>query len=179
LEGPLSSRSFLSERVFPFLYLSTYVLLIHCRAYSIPFSPCSFFRRTDFCFGEHEPLDENSGLGIQPNSRFNAPILNLKFIVILFSCPLLRLDNGIVVEGKIVALRPVTVEPPGYALRNYGATKEELKNFEKRIHGKIEKNRKGISIRRLTKTIYECRVGLDERLAFVFKSTPPELIFSA
>gem|GEM_PF-3839819 len=99
--------------------------------------------------------------------------------MILFSCPLLRLDNGIVVEGKIVALRPVTVEPPGYALRNYGATKEELKNFEKRIHGKIEKNRKGISIRRLTKTIYECRVGLDERLAFVFKSTPPELIFSA
>lgn len=35
----------------------------------------------------------------------------------------------------------------------------------------------GISIRRLTKTIYECRVGLDERLAFVFVVTPPELVF--
>lgn len=35
----------------------------------------------------------------------------------------------------------------------------------------------GISIRRLTKTIYECRVGLDDRLAFVFIATPPELEF--
>ncbi len=35
----------------------------------------------------------------------------------------------------------------------------------------------GIGIRRLTKTIYECRVGLDDRLAFVFQVTPPELQF--
>ena len=35
----------------------------------------------------------------------------------------------------------------------------------------------GIGIRRLTKTIYECRLGLDERLAFVFIATPPELVF--
>ena len=35
----------------------------------------------------------------------------------------------------------------------------------------------GIGIRRLTKTIYECRVGLDDRLAFVFIATPPELVF--
>ena len=35
----------------------------------------------------------------------------------------------------------------------------------------------GIGIRRLTKTIYECRVGLDQRLAFVFIATPPELVF--
>jgi hypothetical protein len=35
----------------------------------------------------------------------------------------------------------------------------------------------GIGIRRLTKDIYECRVGLDERLAFIFVVTPPELIF--
>lgn len=35
----------------------------------------------------------------------------------------------------------------------------------------------GISIRRLTKDIFECRVGLDERLAFVFIATPPELVF--
>lgn len=35
----------------------------------------------------------------------------------------------------------------------------------------------GIGIRRLTKTIYECRIGLDERLAFVFVATPPELVF--
>jgi hypothetical protein len=35
----------------------------------------------------------------------------------------------------------------------------------------------GIGIRRLTKTIFECRVGLDDRLAFVFTATPPELVF--
>ena len=34
-----------------------------------------------------------------------------------------------------------------------------------------------IGIRRLTKTIFECRVGLDDRLAFVFIATPPELVF--
>jgi hypothetical protein len=35
----------------------------------------------------------------------------------------------------------------------------------------------GIGIRRLTKTVFECRVGLEERLAFVFITTPPELVF--
>lgn len=35
----------------------------------------------------------------------------------------------------------------------------------------------GLGIRRLIRTIYECRVGLDERLAFVFVAKPPELVF--
>ena len=35
----------------------------------------------------------------------------------------------------------------------------------------------GSGIRRLTKSLFECRVGLDERLAFVFIATPPELVF--
>ena len=35
----------------------------------------------------------------------------------------------------------------------------------------------GISIRRLTKSVFECRVGLDQRLAFLFITTPPELVF--
>ena len=35
----------------------------------------------------------------------------------------------------------------------------------------------GIGIRRLTKSVFECRVGLEDRLAFVFIATPPELIF--
>jgi hypothetical protein len=35
----------------------------------------------------------------------------------------------------------------------------------------------GIGIRRLTKTIFECRIGLDDRLAFLFIATPPELVF--
>jgi hypothetical protein len=35
----------------------------------------------------------------------------------------------------------------------------------------------GIGIRRLTKTVFEYRVGIDDRLAFVFNATPPELVF--
>jgi len=35
----------------------------------------------------------------------------------------------------------------------------------------------GIGIRRLTRSIYECRVGLDKRLAYIFIATPPELVF--
>ena len=34
-----------------------------------------------------------------------------------------------------------------------------------------------MGVRRLTKTVFECRVGLDYRLAFVFVAMPPELVF--
>lgn len=51
-------------------------------------------------------------------------------------------DIGIVVDGKIVALRPVAVESTDYAKRKYGATEVELNPFEQRTHGPIEKARK-------------------------------------
>lgn len=51
-------------------------------------------------------------------------------------------DIGIVVDGKIVALRPVTVESTDYPMREYGVTAVELENFEKRTHGQIKKARK-------------------------------------
>jgi len=35
----------------------------------------------------------------------------------------------------------------------------------------------GTGIRRLSRTVFECRIGLDQRLAFVFIATPPELVF--
>ena len=55
----------------------------------------------------------------------------------------LKGDNiGIVLDGKIVALRPVEVESMDYAEREYGVTREELDRFEKRVHGKTEKHRK-------------------------------------
>jgi antitoxin (DNA-binding transcriptional repressor) of toxin-antitoxin stability system len=50
-------------------------------------------------------------------------------------------DIGIVVDGKIVALRPVAVESMDYAMREYGATAVELDQFEQRTHGQIEKAR--------------------------------------
>jgi len=51
-------------------------------------------------------------------------------------------DIGIVVDGRIVALRPVAVESMDYATREYGATAAELNQFEPRTHGQIEKARK-------------------------------------
>jgi antitoxin (DNA-binding transcriptional repressor) of toxin-antitoxin stability system len=48
-------------------------------------------------------------------------------------------DIGIVVDGKVVALRPVAVESMDYATREYGATAVELNQFEQRTHGQIEK----------------------------------------
>jgi antitoxin (DNA-binding transcriptional repressor) of toxin-antitoxin stability system len=51
-------------------------------------------------------------------------------------------DIGIVVDGKIVALRPVEVEATDYAMREYGVTEAELAAFEKRIHEKVAKARK-------------------------------------
>ena len=47
-------------------------------------------------------------------------------------------DIGIVVDGKIVALRPVAVESTDYAQREYGATPAELERFDQRIHGQIK-----------------------------------------
>ena len=51
-------------------------------------------------------------------------------------------DIGILLDGKIVALRPVAVESMDYAEREYGVTREELDTFEKKVHGKTEKHRK-------------------------------------
>jgi antitoxin (DNA-binding transcriptional repressor) of toxin-antitoxin stability system len=59
-------------------------------------------------------------------------------------------DIGIVVDGKIVALRPVAVESMDYATREYGATTVELDQFEQRTHGQIEKARKEGKLHNLT-----------------------------
>lgn len=42
-------------------------------------------------------------------------------------------DIGFVVEGKIVALRPVEITSADYALQEYGLTPKEVEQAEKRI----------------------------------------------
>ena len=59
-------------------------------------------------------------------------------------------DIGIVVDGRIVALRPVAVESTDYGMREYGATSGDLTNFEKSVHGKIQKDRKAGRLREFT-----------------------------
>jgi antitoxin (DNA-binding transcriptional repressor) of toxin-antitoxin stability system len=56
-------------------------------------------------------------------------------------------DIGIVIEGKIIALRPVAVESADYATREYGVTETELASFEKHIHEKIAKERQAGRLR--------------------------------
>lgn len=59
-------------------------------------------------------------------------------------------DIGIVVDGKIVALRPVLVDSADYAAREYGVTADELKNFETRTHARVRKARKEGKVRDFT-----------------------------
>ncbi len=59
-------------------------------------------------------------------------------------------DIGIVCGDQIVALRPVTVSADDYAWREYGATPEELKRFEKRAEQKLAAERKRGKIKRFS-----------------------------
>lgn len=51
-------------------------------------------------------------------------------------------DVGFVVEGKIVALRPVEVVSTDYALQEYGLTAKEMAAAEKRISAELKAARK-------------------------------------
>ena len=51
-------------------------------------------------------------------------------------------DIGIVVRGKIVALRPVEVVSKDYAEREYGIKPAEMKRIAKRLHAEAEADRK-------------------------------------
>jgi hypothetical protein len=61
-------------------------------------------------------------------------------------------------------------------------TKAERKLIGEAMNGVLEvwgqpHRHSGAGIRRLSRTVFECRIGLDQRLAFVFIAAPPELIF--
>ena len=51
-------------------------------------------------------------------------------------------DIGIVMDGKIVALRPVPVESTDYAMREYGLSPTEMAAVESNLHEQIQKERK-------------------------------------
>ena len=52
-------------------------------------------------------------------------------------------DVGILYGEHVIALRPVTVESSDYALREYGATADDLRRAAAKAHDEIEKDRKG------------------------------------
>ncbi len=51
-------------------------------------------------------------------------------------------DIGILQGDKVIALRPVTVHADDYALREYGATEQELDRFVKRADQQVSRERK-------------------------------------
>jgi hypothetical protein len=52
-------------------------------------------------------------------------------------------DIGFMIDGKIVALRPVEVVSTDYALQEYGLTPEEMTTAEKRIVAELKTARAG------------------------------------
>ena len=50
-------------------------------------------------------------------------------------------DIGFVIDGRVVALRPVDVVSTDYALQEYGLTDKEMKQAEKRISADIKSAR--------------------------------------
>lgn len=49
-------------------------------------------------------------------------------------------DVGIVVGGRIVALRPMEVVSRDYAEREYGLSRKQMKTISSKLHEKAEKN---------------------------------------
>jgi antitoxin (DNA-binding transcriptional repressor) of toxin-antitoxin stability system len=59
-------------------------------------------------------------------------------------------DVGFVVDGKIVALRPIEVYSGDYALREYGLTEAEAKAAARRIKKNIATERKRGTLKTFT-----------------------------
>lgn len=59
-------------------------------------------------------------------------------------------DVGFVIDGKIVALRPVEVTSNDYTLQEYGLTPAEMAKAEHRIAADIKKARKRREMKRFT-----------------------------
>ena len=59
-------------------------------------------------------------------------------------------DIGFLFEGKVVALRPVTVHSEDYALREYGLTEKETAAAARRIGTEIKAARKRGEVTKFT-----------------------------
>ena len=59
-------------------------------------------------------------------------------------------DIGILHDGNVIALRPVTVHSDDYALQEYGVTEKELDRFVRRMDKRIARARKTGTIKRYT-----------------------------
>ncbi len=51
-------------------------------------------------------------------------------------------DIGVMIDGAVVAFRPVKVYSEDYAVQEYGATTEELDEFVQRANHELDRDRK-------------------------------------
>jgi hypothetical protein len=51
-------------------------------------------------------------------------------------------DIGVMIDGAVVAFRPVKVYSEDYAVQEYGATTEELDEFVRRANQELDQDRK-------------------------------------
>ena len=62
---------------------------------------------------------------------------------------------GILYGGRVIALRPVTVESTDYAMREYGASEAEVRALSQKIDKEIQKNRRAGKLRTFTGNLEE------------------------
>lgn len=66
-------------------------------------------------------------------------------------------DVGFVVDGKVVALRPVEVHSADYALQEYGLTPAEMAKSERRIRAEIKTARARGEVTKFTGSVNDFR----------------------
>jgi hypothetical protein len=66
-------------------------------------------------------------------------------------------DVGFVVDGRIVALRPVEVHSADYALQEYGLTEKHVESAVRRIHKEVRTERSKGSVKPFTGKLNELR----------------------
>lgn len=60
------------------------------------------------------------------------------------------MDVGILYGDQVIALRPVTVEATDYAMREYGASQDDVKYLSQRANEEIQKNRRAGKLKLFT-----------------------------
>ena len=59
-------------------------------------------------------------------------------------------DIGVMIDGAIVAFRPVQVYSEDYAVQEYGATPEELDRFVQKANRELDADRKARRLKQFT-----------------------------
>ncbi len=71
-------------------------------------------------------------------------------------------DIGVMIDGAIVAFRPVKVYSEDYATLEYGATPDELDKFAKGVNQELDSDRKARRLKAFTGTLKNGKGGIEK-----------------